>query len=691
MSRWGAGRTIGERAVTIQIGAVLLLAIAFSALALYQVNAVPEQNRAVEIDHNDRVRGDLVELRDSILNTGTTGGTLGVSIELGTQYRSRYATINPSHPRGTVRTIEPGSNVTIAEPDGSEHEFETRHLVYEPDYNEYERAPRTVIEHSFVYDQFGDANVSVGAQRLVGNERISLMLLDGDLHEQAAGTASVTVESLDPVRTTTLDAGTTITLPTRSVERWEAALDETGGVSYNDTESGSSVVTIDLEDEFELEIARVGVGSGGESLGDGFAIGSERNTGGDGNGSGAYEVWFEGAAKNASECEDGEGCDYYIEAGATPRFTADAGASEASFDFAYDTAAGVTVENFSEDSNRGETEFDVEGEGTLELYVSSGGSSDTLTIDVRERKGLVVTEVDPQDPVEEGEDLLVDVVVENRGERATTQEITLDVDSEQDGTFDAVDGIEETVAPGATERVTLTYTTQTGDEPEIDVRGRTIDDDTGIVRAAEVYTIDDFLGVKIVDTDDPVTEGETMEVTVDVRQTFGADVILEVDGTEVDRTSVNENGEVTLTWDTVAGDAGTHTLTAIVSGYWSEDQDETNVTVTEPTFEVATAEITGESGGGQAGVSQVTFAYEINPGVDVAFTVYDTNGNAVSDTVTETSTGAFTEVAVDVDAGSTSPGREPRPVEAEASVVGGETCNVMIDDGDGNGPFDLCS
>ena len=220
-----------DQAVTVQIGAILLLTIAFSALALYQINAVPEQNRGFEFDHSERVVGDLLELRDSILHTGTTGSSQGVSIELGTQYESRVAAVNPP---GTVQTIEPESNVTIEYPNGEDNDtFETRQLVYEPSYNEYQNAPRTVVEHSLVYNEFDDPAVSVGEQQLIGSERITLSLLDGDLHKQSSGTASVSVESLGPARTKMIGSGET---ELRETENPSAQM-YTVGVTVSDGES----------------------------------------------------------------------------------------------------------------------------------------------------------------------------------------------------------------------------------------------------------------------------------------------------------------------------------------------------------------------------------------------------------------------------------------------------------------------
>ncbi|PGF17901.1 hypothetical protein CP556_18525 [Natrinema sp. CBA1119] len=367
--------------MTVQIGAVLLLAIIFAALVLYQVNTVPAENSALEYEHNQNVHDEMQELRNAIRNTGTTGSSQSASITLGTQYPTRTFSMNPPDPSGTIETIRPEANVTIVSGNETD-EYETRFLVYEPDYNEYRNAPRTILEHSLLYNQFERANVSVGSQQLIGSERITLTLLDGSLQERSSGTVSIPVESLDPVRTTTLEAGSRITVPTESPERWKVELESTEGARYDEAGSGNGTASIVLEEKFELDIARVGVGNGGSSAKN-FTIGTER-TGNDYRTSGSYDVSFDEPSGNVERCDDAESCDYFFVAGTTVTFSATATAQAAAFDFAYTTSDGVTVDTFSEYSEDGIVDVIADGNGTIDLFVSSGGVSDTIVIDVRQ-------------------------------------------------------------------------------------------------------------------------------------------------------------------------------------------------------------------------------------------------------------------------------------------------------------------
>lgn len=56
-----------ERAQAIGIGAVLVFAIVIILVAIYQAVIIPTQNRKFEFHHNERVQGDMVDLRNGLL------------------------------------------------------------------------------------------------------------------------------------------------------------------------------------------------------------------------------------------------------------------------------------------------------------------------------------------------------------------------------------------------------------------------------------------------------------------------------------------------------------------------------------------------------------------------------------------------------------------------------------------------
>ena len=62
-----------DRAQAIQIGAVLLFGILVISFSTYQAFVVPNQNENVEFNHNQRVQGQLQEVRNAIVSMPGTG------------------------------------------------------------------------------------------------------------------------------------------------------------------------------------------------------------------------------------------------------------------------------------------------------------------------------------------------------------------------------------------------------------------------------------------------------------------------------------------------------------------------------------------------------------------------------------------------------------------------------------------
>ncbi|TMT86582.1 hypothetical protein E2L06_08180 [Haloterrigena sp. H1] len=391
-----------ERAVTVQIGAVLLLAIVFTALALYQVNAVPAENSAVEYEHNQQVHGEMHELRNAIKNVGTSGGSESVSITLGTQYPTRTFSMNPSAPAGTLettgtQTLRIGNADVISDHGGSSDpenligEHSTTTLRYQPDYNEYRGAPTTRIEHGFAYNDFSDAQVSLTDQPLIDGDRITIVLLEGNLSAGSTGATAVDTRLLDgPTDPVTIepDGGEiTLTVPTQAPDAWNESLQDEPAASVTGFSDGALTITLE-DDEYELQMARVGIGDASDDGSDEFDISrSETSTT---NTSEAYDVHWDttriASGDDQVSCTDDHCTVTVSNTGDTvPVFVETTPAiDDATVEYAvsdngiaqFDPGTGV-VQN-------GEHTTDLEAwsNGTVTGFVSSGGSGDTVTFEV---------------------------------------------------------------------------------------------------------------------------------------------------------------------------------------------------------------------------------------------------------------------------------------------------------------------
>ncbi|MUV90306.1 PKD domain-containing protein [Halapricum sp. CBA1109] len=285
-----------DRAQSIQIGAVLLLGALVLSFSLYQAVVVPDQNREVEFNHNQRVQGDLQDLRNAIVSTEGGGSGQSVSVTLGTQYPSRVVALNPGTPSGSLRslwTANMSQNATVGNAEavgetgdfwtGVNRSYNTGGLVYRPGYNEYTQAPVTRFEQSVLYNQFPGSTLTLTGQRLISDDRISLVTLNGSYDTTRSGSASVDVRpisaSANTVTVTNATPGENVTLrfaTQLTADQWRDILasefvspDGSGGnvVAVDPTEVPGEeyrIVSVVLRRgvDYDLRITQAGVGTG---------------------------------------------------------------------------------------------------------------------------------------------------------------------------------------------------------------------------------------------------------------------------------------------------------------------------------------------------------------------------------------------------------------------------------------------
>ncbi|QZX99742.1 Ig-like domain-containing protein [Halobaculum rubrum] len=288
MTGRGDGNGERDRAVTVQIGAVILFGFLIVALSTYQATVVPDQNREVEFLHNQEVQTDMVELSSGITATGRTGDAAPATVKLGTRYPSRTFFVNPPPASGRLQTVDPpdGGNVTLenitiqSSANGEANDYwnvaanrnkSTRFIVYEPGYNLYRGAPTTRYESGVAFNRFSNgANLTLTDQGVVRGDRITLVAVSGELQRNGVSTVSVDPESISSIsRRERVSGELTIVIPTTlSNETWENELlneeIEDGWVNGTESISGEDRIRIHLNDNrnYSLGIAAVHVGSG---------------------------------------------------------------------------------------------------------------------------------------------------------------------------------------------------------------------------------------------------------------------------------------------------------------------------------------------------------------------------------------------------------------------------------------------
>mgnify|MGYP000206373139 CR=1 FL=1 len=274
-----------ERAVTVQIGAVLLFGIIIISMSMYQATVVPNQNEQVEFRHNQEVHDQFESLRGSIIESSSETTARPSTVSLGTRYPSRTLFVNPGPVSGTLQTRDIGSltvsNVETTEAETSDYvdgglSYPTESLEYRPSYNLLQSTPTTVYENTVAYNRFDTGyNGTLSGQSLIHGRTISLVLLNGTYSENGVGSASIDAQAVSPATRTvpvTGDASgnVTITVPTElSADEWRELLEGDGGnyVYRVDDVSGDRVeIEMKAEEDgkdvtYDLRVGAVGVGS----------------------------------------------------------------------------------------------------------------------------------------------------------------------------------------------------------------------------------------------------------------------------------------------------------------------------------------------------------------------------------------------------------------------------------------------
>lgn len=286
-----------ERGQSVQVGAVLLFGVFIIAFSSYQAFVVPQQNAEVEFNHNQQVHQQMQDLRNAFVSGSTTGQTTAISVHLGTQYPSRAVAMNPGRPSGTLRTdgtthemvnVSIRNAVTDGETgdvwDGSQRNYTTGSVVYQPSYNVYDNAPTTVYEQSVLYNDFRDGQVVVANQSLVDGKTISLVVINGSFDRGSSGSTTVDVRTVSGSSNTVQiedDGGDPIRInftSRRPASEWQflenqPTVDSVEGFPSAAPGPYTAIsVTMATGNEYTLGMKKVGVGTGVDAPDDPYLV-----------------------------------------------------------------------------------------------------------------------------------------------------------------------------------------------------------------------------------------------------------------------------------------------------------------------------------------------------------------------------------------------------------------------------------
>ncbi|WP_299269864.1 S8 family serine peptidase, partial [Halorientalis sp.] len=212
--------------------------------------------------------------------------------------------------------------------------------------------------------------------------------------------------------------------------------------------------------------------------------------------------------------------------------------------------------------------------GSYTVTVASEDDTNSTGVTVQKPAQFAVNITGTDSPVVEGEPLSVDATIENIGDVADTQTVTLDA-----GNL-GTDGTSVSLAGGESTGLSLTLDASSGDAGSYTASVASADDaDSTAVTVQEPASF----AVGITGANSPVVTGDSLSVEATVENTGDVGdtqtLTLDAGGLGTDSTTLSltggESTAVTLSVDTAGGDAGNYTVTVASA----DSSDSTGVTV----------------------------------------------------------------------------------------------------------------
>lgn len=275
-----------NRGVSEVVGAVLIFGFLILALSTFQAVVVPQENKEAEFNSYQAAQGDMIDLQNNLIVSGTRGVSTGTAVQTGLTYSERVFSLNPTTPQGSISTGPTGTVVvenasavsseaanTRAFWNGTVRPYNTTGVAFTPRYNEFSGQP-IVATGETVY-VVGDGQIApLTGQSLISGDQIRFVAVDGEL-DQSGIRSSMTI-SPQSVSTRTVvvtgAGGDPVTLsldppPQTTADEWISAYEGQILAANQDVEdvandSGKITIKLDGAQTYQLKLARVTVGEG---------------------------------------------------------------------------------------------------------------------------------------------------------------------------------------------------------------------------------------------------------------------------------------------------------------------------------------------------------------------------------------------------------------------------------------------
>ena len=269
-----------DRGVSEVVGAILVFGVLVTLLGIIQAQAVPDQNREVEIQHTAQVQEDLIKFHEVASAVAAGGDEQSVAVQSGTGYPSRLLFFNPPRVQGTVgttgnqsvqiRNVEAEDEVNdyFTDDAGNDLQLFTRRIEFDANYNELQNDPTIRYEYGVLYSNYSDGTTIQNEGSIIDGNDINLIFIAGDYNRTRSTTQSLAVRpNSAPSRSVPIE-GTgsndiVLSLPSElPVSEWRELYDPSSSNTINSISSTSNGVEIELDgsQQYNLRTSRIALG-----------------------------------------------------------------------------------------------------------------------------------------------------------------------------------------------------------------------------------------------------------------------------------------------------------------------------------------------------------------------------------------------------------------------------------------------
>lgn len=384
-----------ERGQAMQVGAVLLFGILIVAFSLHQAYIIPNQNKKIEFNHFTETQDEMETARNAVISAGQDGNLVATEVQLGTRYPPRLMAAQPQQAYGQLRVDRVSSesyqldNAGISFSDlCGRDSVPKKTATYEPSYTYLNSVGNVTYENTVIYTTGRTGGHSFQTeQQLIDGTTVHVYPLVGDFNQGGSGMASVTLRG-NKTGSKSVSGPFSLIVPTRlSASEWEELL---GGEVKSVEPAGGQAVNITLYDSnYDIKCSPVGVGE--DPNNDPKYVSDV----GSGTESGAFSIgWEDPSSETGTESPcDTTDCYWNVSADDDNTLSLTAATTPAienmGVEFGVDDTSVGTIsspDGVTDTNGQATMELRAQKNGTVGVYVASGGTSDIVNITLTDVK-----------------------------------------------------------------------------------------------------------------------------------------------------------------------------------------------------------------------------------------------------------------------------------------------------------------